>query len=121
MILLFKVNLSLNKSVLCYNRGIITLIPKQGKDPLLPITYRPIPLLNSDYSLVSKLVNNKMKRFLQTLTRSDRSDFVRRHYIDDKIRMLFDIVSFSKFKQHFGVVLFADFFKTFDSIKWDFF
>ena len=90
---MFKVNLSLNKSVLCYNRGIITLIPKQGKDPLLPISSRPITLLNYDYSLVSKLVKNKMKRFLQTLTRSDWSDFVRRHYIDDKIRMLFDIVS----------------------------
>ena len=57
------------------SQGIITLIPKQGKNPLSPSSYRPITLLNCDYELISKLVNNRMKRFLKTLTHSDQSGF----------------------------------------------
>ena len=45
------------------SQGIITLIPKQGKDPLLPSSYRPITLLNCDYRLITKLVNIRMERF----------------------------------------------------------
>ena len=56
------------------SQGIITLIPKKT---LSPSSYRPITLLICDYKLISKLVNNRMKRFLTTLTHSDQSGFVK--------------------------------------------
>ena len=59
------------------SQGIITLIPKKGKNPLSPSSYRPVTLLNCDYKSISKLVNNRMKRFLKTLTHSDQSGFVK--------------------------------------------
>ena len=98
----------------------ITLIPKKGKNPLSPSSYRPITLLNCDCKLISKLVNNRMKRFLKTLTHSDQSGFVKGRYIGDNIRLLFDIIDFTEFKQPPGAVLFVDFFKAFDSLKWKF-
>ena len=55
------------------SQGIITLIPKKGKNPLSPSSYRPITLSNCDYKLISNLVNNRMKRFLKTSTNSDQS------------------------------------------------
>ena len=99
------------------SQGIITLIPKKGKNPLSPSSNRPITLLNCDYKLISKLVNNGMKRFLKTLTYSDQSGFVKGRFIGDNIRLLFDIIDYSEFKQFPGAVLFVDFFKVFDSLK----
>ena len=93
------------------SQGIITLIPKKGKNSLLPSSYRPITLLNCDYKVISKLVNNRMKRFLKTLTHSDQSGFVKGRYIGDNICFLFDIIDYTEFKQLSRAVLFVDFFK----------
>ena len=40
-----------------------------------------------------------MKRFLKTLTDSDQSNFVNGRYISDDIRLLFDIIDYTEFKQ----------------------
>ena len=61
-----------------------------------------------------------MNRFLKTLTHIDQSGFVNGHYIGDNIRLLVDIIDYTKFKQFSGAILFFDFFKAFDSLKWDF-
>ena len=61
-----------------------------------------------------------MKRFLKTLTHSDQSGFVKGRYIGDNVRLLFDIIDYTEFKQLPGAVLFVDFFKAFDSLKWKF-
>ena len=61
-----------------------------------------------------------MKRFLKTLTHSDQSGFVKGRYIGDNIRWLFDIFNYTEFNQLPGAVLFVDFFKAFDSLKWEF-
>ena len=90
------------------------------KSPLLPSSYRPITLLNCDYKLISKLDNNTMKRFLKTLTHSDQSGFVKGRYIGDNIRLLYDIIDYTEFKQLLRAVLFVDFFKAFDSLQWEF-
>ena len=61
-----------------------------------------------------------MKRFLKTLTHSDQSGFVKGGFLGDNIRLLFDISDYTEFKQLPGAVLFVDFFKAFDSLKWEF-
>ena len=61
-----------------------------------------------------------MKHFLKTLTHSDQSGFVKGRYIGHNIRLLFDNVDYTEFKQISEAVLFVDFFKAFDSSKWDF-
>ena len=61
-----------------------------------------------------------MKRFLKTLTNSDQSGFVKGRYVGDNIRLLFDIIDYTELKQLPGAVLFVDFFKAFDLLKWDF-
>ena len=41
--------------------GIIILIPKRNKNPLLPSSYRPITLLNIDYKIIASVINSRMK------------------------------------------------------------
>ena len=61
-----------------------------------------------------------MKRFLKTFTHNDHLRFVKGRYVGDNILMFFDMLDFTEFKQLSGAVLFVDFFKAFDSLKWDF-
>ena len=103
------------------SQGVITLIPKQGKDPFSHSIYRPITLLNCDYELTSKPVNNRNKRFLKTLTHSDQSGFVKGRYIGDNIPLIFDYIDYTQFKQLPGAVLFVDFFKALELLKMGFF
>ena len=76
--------------------------------------------LPTNHFVELRLVNNRMKRFLKTLSHSDQSGFVKDRYISDNIRSLFDIIDYTKFKQLPGAVLFVEFFKASDYLKWDF-
>ena len=44
--------------------GVITLIPKPDKDLLLAGNYRVITLLNCDYKIISKIINNRLKHLM---------------------------------------------------------
>ena len=53
---------SINKKRLCnsqYER-LITLLPKLNKNKLDPCNYRPITLLNCDYKILFKVINNSL-------------------------------------------------------------
>jgi hypothetical protein len=43
-------------------RGVITLIPKEGKDNQELNNWRPITLLNVDYKIASKIIANRLKK-----------------------------------------------------------
>ena len=44
-------------------RGIITLLPKKGKDQLFLKNWRPITLLNTDYKILSKVLAFRIKKY----------------------------------------------------------
>lgn len=41
-----------------------SLIPKEASDPKDPKNYRPISLLNLDYKLFTKILADRLKKFL---------------------------------------------------------
>jgi len=57
--------------------GVITLIPKPGKDPLLVTNFRPITLLNCDYEILSKVINNRLCSLLPKLIKNDQTGFIK--------------------------------------------
>ena len=42
-------------------RGVISLIPKAGRDPLIIKNWRPLMLLNTDHKIVTKMLTNRLK------------------------------------------------------------
>ena len=63
-------------------RGIITLIPKAGKDITKLAHWRPIILLGTDYKILSKAIANRIKSTLDGIISKEQNGFLagRKHY-----------------------------------------
>ena len=88
-------------------RGIITLLSKKHKPVNIFKNWHPITLLNYDYKIASKCIAN-----------NDQTDFLKGRFIGENIRLTDSIIHQANTKQIPGLLLFIDFEKAFDSIKW---
>ena len=100
--------------------GIIILIPKRNKNPLLPSNYHPITLLDIDYKIIASVINSRMKCYLNELIRPGQNAFIKGRYIGDNIRLLFDVIDLTAANEIPGSIFTADICKAFDSLNWDF-
>lgn len=58
------------------SEAVIVVIPKPNKDPDLCSLYRPIPLLNVDAKIVTKILANRLNSVILTLVHGDQSSFM---------------------------------------------
>ena len=100
--------------------GVITLLPKPGKDKLSPSNYKPITLLNCDYKIISKVITNRIHPCLNDLIEKEQNGFMKARNIGDNIRLLFDIIDYANHEKMPGAVLLVDLHKAFDSLHWSF-
>ena len=61
-----------------------------------------------------------MELMLPKLIHTDQTGFISGRYIGQNIRLLSDIMEFSDSKKIQGILLFVDFEKAFDTLKWSF-
>ena len=100
--------------------GIITCIPKGNKSKKYIKNWRPISLLNISYKIGSGCIANRFKNILEIIIDLDQSGFVSGRFIGDNIRLLYDVINFSKEQNKTGLLLLIDFEKAFDSVAWSF-
>ena len=100
--------------------GIIILIPKRNKNPLLPSSYRLITLLNIDYKITASVINSRMKCYLNELIRPGQNAFIKGRHIGDNIRLLFYVIDLIAANEIPGSIFTANICKAFDSLNWDF-
>ena len=100
--------------------GVIILIPKRNKDPLLPLSYCPITLLNIDCKIIATVINSRMKCYLNELIRLGHNVFIKGRHIGDNIRLLFDMIDITAANAIPGSIFTADIYKAFDLLNWDF-
>ena len=60
-----------------HRQGIIFLIPKKNKDPLLLKNWRPISLLNTDYKLATKCIAKRLEKVLPYLIDGDQTGYIK--------------------------------------------
>ena len=82
--------------------------------------YRPVTLLNCDYKIISKVINNRIYGLLPKLVKYNQSGFISGRNINNNIRLMFTIIDYANRKKVLGAVLSIDLCKAFDSLKWSF-
>jgi len=98
-------------------QGVITLIPKPGKDPLFTCNYRHITLLNCDYKNISKVINNRLTKLLHNLIGDEQMGFVKGQFIGNNVRLMFDFIAVMDHQDFPGTLLSVDMCKAFYSLK----
>ena len=100
-------------------QAIICLLDKK-KDRTLLKNWRPISLLNVDYKIMSKSLVNRIKPFLNEMINISQTAYVATRNIQDNIRLIADIMYYTKHENKQGFLLSIDFEKAFDTIDTEF-
>ena len=100
--------------------GVITCIPKGTKSRKLIKNWRPISLLNVSYKIASGCIANRIKTILPSIINVDQAGFMADRFSGDNIRLVYDILNFSREHKKPGILLLIDFEKAFDSLAWSF-
>ena len=95
-------------------QGIISLIPKKKKDPLLLKNWCPISLLNTDYKLAAKCIAMRLEKVINAVRESDQTGYSKGRFIGENIRLLSEIIEQHENKE--GMILFLDFEKAFECL-----
>ncbi len=98
-------------------RGVITLIPKDDSDLVELQNWRPITLLNTDYKIASKAL---ARRIETKLIHPDQTGFMKGRYIGENLRLISDVMEYTKTEELTGVLVSVDFKKAFDTLEWPF-
>ena len=98
-------------------RGIIQLIPKKGRDPLLLKNWRPLTMLSIDYKILAKALADRLKVILPDLISEEQNSFMQGRQISSTIRIAMDIARYNKNIN--GYLLSLDFEKCFDRLEYE--
>ena len=74
--------------------------------------------MNNDHKIVTKAVGLRLEKVLPTIISANQTGYVKGRYIGESIRIITDMMSFTKKKNIPGLAVFLDFEKAFDSIEW---
>ena len=99
-------------------KGIISLLPKTGRDTKKVANWRPITLLNSDYKIYAKIIANRPKMVLDDIVHPDQTGFIAGRVITENIRRIFDIMEYTYKAQIPVVIISIDFEKAFDRVEY---
>ena len=95
-------------------------IPKGYKPKEYIKNWRPISLLNVVYKLGSSCIANRLKKALPSLINEDQTGFMSNRYMEDNIRLIYDLIYYLNYNNLPGLLICIDFEKAFNSVDWNF-
>ena len=101
-------------------RGVITLVPKHGKDVRHLSNWRPISVLNTDYKILTKLYALRLQTVLGDIINPDQVGYLKGRFIGENIRTIKDIMDYTQYFKMSGLIALIDFQKAFDTVNWSF-
>ena len=106
-----------NKLSQSSQKGIISLLPKKGKDPRVIKNLRPLTLLNTDYKILAKILASRLNPVLPDIIGDQQTGFMAGRQISSNLRQTIDVISHVYQAGKRAVVVSIDFEKCFDKIK----
>ena len=103
-----------------WSEALITVIHKEGKDPLECGAYRPISLLESDVKILSSILANRMLKYLRNLINPDQTGFIPGRQGANNIRRVLNLQSVARDSACPSMLLSLDAEKAFDRVDWSY-
>ena len=94
-------------------QAIATLIDIKGRDRMFLENWRPISLINVDSKIAAKVIANRMKNVLPSVTHGNESGFMEGRFIGETARSILDIIAHTESLQLPGDLMFIDLKKSF--------
>ena len=82
--------------------------------------WRPVTLLNVDYKIATKTIALRIEKVLPHLINPTQTGYVKGRFIGEGIRLILDIMEYTKCKDIPGVTVFLDFEKACESVEWNY-
>ena len=98
-------------------RGIISLLPKKNKDTRIVKNLRPLTLLNNDYKILAKTIDNRISPLLHKIINKDQTGFIKGRCISHNIRKSLDVMEFCQKNKIPALIMSCDMDKCFDRIE----
>jgi len=98
--------------------GIITLLPKQGKDSKFLKNWRPITLLNIDYKIYTHVIKNRLRNVIPIIISNHQTGFQKGKSTTDNLILMYLVLEYYERNPHEeGYLVQIDFEKAFDSVE----
>jgi exonuclease III len=94
----------------------ITLLPKDGKDPMEIKNWRPITLTNCDAKIITKALSIKMAKVLDAIIDPSQTAYVKGRSVADNLRTNFFFKKYCQANNEDSVLISLDAKKAFDSV-----
>ena len=100
-------------------RGILTLIPKRDRDPIMLKNWRPLSILTMCYKIFSKALDNRLKSVLHDIIDEHQTGFMSGCYILTNVLKLMQLMTDADAAKLRAIVMQIDFEKCFDTISFE--
>lgn len=103
-----------------WSEAILTVIHKEGKDPLLCNSYRPISLLCVDYKILTSIITSRIQKNIKKLIEPDQTGFILGRQGTNNIRRALNLQAIAARDKQSSMLLGLDAEKAFDRVDWVF-
>ena len=99
-----------------WSEAIITVIQKEGKDPLQCTSYRPISLLCVDYKILTSILATRIQKNIKKLIKPDQTGFIVGRQGTNNVRRALNLQSIAARDKQPSMLLSLDAEKAFDRV-----
>lgn len=103
-----------------WSEAIISVIHRDGKDPTLCASYRPISLLCVDFKILTSIIANRIQSCIRKLVKPDQTGFIIQRQGTDNVRRALNLQSLAQKRDTPSMLLSLDAEKAFDRVDWAF-